>query len=126
MLAAEDIEMHRLAMAHLSSKWLELSELEKKQIVDINNNWKRTCVIGDMALLIKLKSESVYYDISPLLKSTNSMVLSNTIDYLEEKKQASKDVLLSFITEPTYLVKIAAAKGLENFYGNDVEQVLLK
>lgn len=125
-LASKNFESHQRSLEHFNSVWNELDKESKQKVVDSQINWGRESALADKTLLRTLNTDSLYFDVSPLLKSKDYPLISQTIMYMDKNGQLTERQILDFIELPSYSVKSASIAASEKVYSPKLESRIAK
>ena len=115
------------AIQYTLDNWSRVSQVVKqecyKRIMALPRQWPRTI---DLPLINTLNDDSISYDLSPLLKSSDNYVVSKTLRYISEHNKGSRQLFLDHLKLPSYYIKSSAVEALEIFYDPAIEDELIK
>lgn len=125
MINQKNIETHYNGVLGCAYNWNEYSVAQKNSIINYNNSWGRHCKSSDLLLLTPLSNDSIYYDITPYLKSEHNYLKRKTITYLHIHSKLKTETLNSLYQNKTYHLKKACLNSFKNQYNSGTEQLLL-
>lgn len=125
LMLENDLSKHNFGVDLLAKNWHDLSADQKKAIINYNNSWGRKDHESDFALLFASRTDSTYYDFTPLLKSKKTFVVSRTLSYMGLHNAISKTILTDFLQTESYAIKRECLNQLALAYNADIEQTII-
>ena len=120
-LNSRNLETHQRSLNHFCDRWLKLTQQTKSHVIESQIQWGRKSPLADRTLIQALGTDSIYFDILPLLKTSNYPLMSMVIGYLDKHQQISEDQLSDLLELPSYMVKAAVIKASQKKYSKQLE-----
>ncbi len=125
MVKQANIETHYIGIINSIFNWSSYNQMQKNEIVLTNNIWGRSCATADGFLIAKITTDSVYYDITPLLKSNHNYTVRKTINYLAKNNNIKTDYLNQIFQTKSGHIKKACLDNFSKYFNNNTESLLL-